>query len=111
MCYGAILLYGIPRVVIGENDTFVGEEDLLRSRGVQVLVLVDARCRRKLMSDFIKEQRTRLIPWSWPGIVLISWSGRLSKVVVQRHRQANGRSTITLRGFHFISFRHRDSMM
>jgi len=39
MCSGAILLYGITRVVIGENDTFVGEEDLLRSRGVQVLVL------------------------------------------------------------------------
>ncbi|KAH9978642.1 cytidine deaminase-like protein [Lactifluus volemus] len=54
MCSGAILLYGIPRVVIGENTTFVGEEDLLRSRGVQVVVLGDARC-ENLMSDFIKE--------------------------------------------------------
>jgi cytosine/creatinine deaminase len=54
MCSGAILLYGIPRVVIGENSTFVGEEDLLRSRGVQVVVLGDARC-ENLMSDFIKE--------------------------------------------------------
>src|SRR5205807_5486245 len=39
MCTGAILLYGIPKVVIGENSTFVGEEDLLRSRGVDVTVL------------------------------------------------------------------------
>jgi len=54
MCSGAIALYGIPRVVIGENTTFVGEEDLLRSRGVQVVVLGDARC-ENLMSDFIKE--------------------------------------------------------
>lgn len=54
MCSGAVLLYGIPRVVIGENSTFVGEEDLLRSRGVQVVVLNDARC-QKMMSDFIKE--------------------------------------------------------
>jgi len=54
MCSGAVLLYGIPRVVIGESSTFVGEEDLLRSRGVQVVVLNDARC-QKMMSDFIKE--------------------------------------------------------
>ena len=54
MCSGAVLLYGIPRVVIGENSTFVGEEDLLRSRGVQVVVLNDARC-EKMMRDFIKE--------------------------------------------------------
>ncbi len=38
MCTGAILLYGIGRVVIGENRTFLGEEDLLRSRGVEVVV-------------------------------------------------------------------------
>ena len=54
MCSGAVLLYGIPRVVIGENSTFVGEEDLLRSRGVQVVVLNDSRC-EKMMRDFIKE--------------------------------------------------------
>src|SRR5437667_8926419 len=41
MCTGAILLYGIPRVVIGENVTFLGEEGLLRSRGVQVEVVQD----------------------------------------------------------------------
>jgi len=43
MCTGAILLYGIPRVVIGENDTFMGEEDLLRSQGVEVVVLDSPR--------------------------------------------------------------------
>ena len=53
MCSGAILLYGIPRVVVGENQTFVGEEQLLRSRGVSVDVLQDAACLR-LMSDFIR---------------------------------------------------------
>jgi cytosine deaminase len=44
MCAGAILLYGIPRVVIGENRTFLGAEDHLRSRGVEVLVVDDAEC-------------------------------------------------------------------
>jgi creatinine deaminase len=44
MCSGAILLYGIPHVVVGENRTFVGEEDLLRARGVRVDVLQDERC-------------------------------------------------------------------
>jgi len=44
MCTGAILLYGIPRVVIGENKTYMGEEDLLRSRGVEVKVLQDETC-------------------------------------------------------------------
>lgn len=53
MCTGAILLYGIPRVVIGENRTFMGEEALLRSRGVTVEVLQDATC-IGLMSRFVK---------------------------------------------------------
>lgn len=44
MCSGAILLYGIPHVVVGENRTFRGEEDLLRSRGVNVEVVQDERC-------------------------------------------------------------------
>lgn len=44
MCSGAILLYGIPKVVVGENRTFMGEEDWLRSRGVVVVVLQDATC-------------------------------------------------------------------
>jgi len=52
MCSGAILLYGIPRVVIGENRTFMGEEALLRQRGVQLEVLQDATC-VQLMEDFI----------------------------------------------------------
>ena len=52
MCSGAILLYGIPRVVIGENQTFVGEEALLRSRGVQLEIHQDPTC-RGLMRDFI----------------------------------------------------------
>jgi cytosine/creatinine deaminase len=54
MCTGAILLYGIPRVVIGEHQTFRGEEDLLRARGVEVVVLQDARC-IALMRRFIAE--------------------------------------------------------
>ena len=53
MCSGAILLYGIPRIVIGENRTFLGEEDLLRSRGVELTVLDDARC-IQLMREFIE---------------------------------------------------------
>ncbi len=52
MCSGAILLYGIPKVVVGENQTFMGEEDLLRSRGVAVEVLQDAAC-VDLMRQFI----------------------------------------------------------
>jgi cytosine deaminase len=52
MCSGAILLYGIPRVVIGENRTFMGEEALLRSRGVQLVVVDDPRC-YELMQEFI----------------------------------------------------------
>src|SRR5437867_7388333 len=52
MCSGAILLYGIPHVIVGENQTFVGEEALLRSRGVSVKVLQDRTCIR-LMSSFI----------------------------------------------------------
>src|SRR5262245_13913144 len=52
MCTGAILLYGIPRVIVGENRTFLGDEDLLRSRGVVVEVLQDARC-IELMTRFI----------------------------------------------------------
>jgi cytosine deaminase len=52
MCTGAILLYGIPRVVIGENRTFLGAEDLLRSRGVEVVVVDDDDC-VGLMTEFI----------------------------------------------------------
>ncbi len=52
MCTGAILLYGIPKVVVAENSTFMGAEDLLRSRGVEVVVVDDQRC-IDLMTDFI----------------------------------------------------------
>ena len=52
MCSGAILLYGIPTIIVGENQTFLGEEALLRARGVSVTVLQNATCVR-LMEDFI----------------------------------------------------------
>lgn len=52
MCCGTVLLYGIPKVVVGENRTFMGEEELLRSRGVEVVVLQDETC-RGLMAEFI----------------------------------------------------------
>jgi len=54
MCSGAIILYGIPRVVIGENKTFMGEEDYLRSKGVDVEVLQNETC-ITMMRKFIKE--------------------------------------------------------
>jgi creatinine deaminase len=54
MCSGAILLYGIPHIIVGENRTFVGEEDLLRSRGVRVDVMQDASC-IELMTRFIAD--------------------------------------------------------
>ena len=57
MCSGAILLYGIPRVVIGENQTFLGEEELLRSRGVVIDVLQDQAC-IELMTEFIRSNPT-----------------------------------------------------
>ena len=55
MCTGAILLYKIPRVIVGENRTFYGAEDLLRSRGVQVVVLDDADC-IAMMEAFIADK-------------------------------------------------------
>jgi len=55
MCSGAILLYGIPKVVIGENITFMGEEELLKSRGVDIEVLNDETC-ISMMKDFITQQ-------------------------------------------------------
>jgi len=55
MCSGAILLYDIPTVIIGENSNFLGEEELLRSRGVDVTVLQNSDC-IKLMQDFIETQ-------------------------------------------------------
>ena len=57
MCSSAILLYGIPRVVGGENRTFLGEEDLLRARGVSVEAVQGAGC-RELMAQSIRAQPT-----------------------------------------------------
>ena len=54
MCSGTILLYGIPQVIIGENQTFRGEEDLLKSRGVTLTVLQNQRC-IELMRSFIQK--------------------------------------------------------
>jgi len=55
MCTGAILLYGIPKVVIGENKTFMGAEELLRQNGVEVVVLNDQEC-IDLMEKFIEDK-------------------------------------------------------
>jgi cytosine deaminase len=57
MCSGAILLYGIPKVIIGENKTFMGEEELLKSRGVEVEVLQNETC-MDIMTNFIKDNPT-----------------------------------------------------
>jgi len=54
MCSGAIQLYGIPRVIVGENRTFMGEEALLRARGVSVEVLQNDEC-IALMKEFIEK--------------------------------------------------------
>jgi len=54
MCSGAILLYGIPRVIVGENKTFMGEEELLRARGVAIEVVQNAECIR-MMEEFISK--------------------------------------------------------
>lgn len=55
MCSGTILLYGIPKVIIGENKTFLGEEDLLKSRGVEVHVLNNKEC-IDMMNTFINNK-------------------------------------------------------
>src|SRR6202163_1042689 len=53
MCSGAIILYKIPRVVVGENQTFLGAEDYMRANGIQVDVVQDAEC-IQLMTEFIR---------------------------------------------------------
>lgn len=55
MCSGTILLYGIPKVVIGENRTFMGEEEWLRQKGVEVVVADSGAC-YELMQQFIREK-------------------------------------------------------
>ena len=54
MCSGTVLLYGIPRVVIGENHTFRGPEEYVRSRGVELVIVDDPTC-QQLMQEFIRE--------------------------------------------------------
>jgi len=53
MCSGAVLLYGIPKVVIGENQTYCGAEEYVKSRGVEIVVVNNQKC-RQLMEKFIK---------------------------------------------------------
>ncbi len=57
MCSGAILLYGIPKVIIGENKTFLGEEQLLKSRGIEILVVNNKEC-IQMMKSFIEKNPT-----------------------------------------------------
>jgi len=54
MCSGAVILYNIPRVVIGENKTLLGAEELLKTNGVEVIILNNSKC-RELLEKFIKE--------------------------------------------------------
>jgi len=55
MCSGAVLLFGIPKVIIGENQTFLGEEEWLQSRGVELTVIQDSEC-IAMMERFITEK-------------------------------------------------------
>ncbi|MDH3717871.1 MAG: nucleoside deaminase [Planctomycetota bacterium] len=71
MCSGAALLYKIPRIVIGENQTFRGPEDYLRQRDVELVVVNDERC-IELMTHFI---RTR--PELWNEDIGVSTNGSL----------------------------------
>ncbi|MCU7988542.1 nucleoside deaminase [Shewanella sp. SW24] len=57
MCSGAVLLYGIPKVIVGENATFQGPEAYVKSRGVDVTVVDNAEC-KQLMQDFIASNPT-----------------------------------------------------
>jgi cytosine/creatinine deaminase len=57
MCSGAVILYGIPRIVVGENESFMGEERWLAERGVQIQVLQDSRC-IGLMREFMRRNPT-----------------------------------------------------
>lgn len=55
MCSGAILLYGIPKVVVGENETFMGEEEWLKSKGVEIELVNSSEC-VQMMKDFIQDK-------------------------------------------------------
>jgi cytosine deaminase len=73
LCSGAILLYRIPRVVVGENRTFMGEEELLRSRGVTVEVLQNEDCIR-FMREFIERH-----PELWNEDIGVSSTEKLQR--------------------------------
>lgn len=66
MCSGALILYNIPKVVIGDNETLMGAENLLKDNGIEVLVLNDSRC-KELFEKFLRE---------YPGL----WEKELAKV-------------------------------
>ena len=66
MCSGTVLLYGIPRVVIGENRTFRGPEDYLRSRGVDILVVDDPECR--LLNGGLHRRAARAVERGHRGV-------------------------------------------
>ena len=55
MCSGTSILYGIPKIVIGENQTFMGAEDMLREKGVELVILQDEEC-IQMMQDFIQQK-------------------------------------------------------
>ena len=80
MCSGAILLYGIPRVVIGENKTFMGEEELLRSRGVALEVVQSDECIR-MMEEFIQQEPTAVERGYW-GVKRLSARCALGRIVL-----------------------------
>ena len=86
MCSGAILLYKIPRVVIGENVNYKGEEDLLRSRGVEVVVLDDEKC-KALMAQYIQEKPE--VASSNPIMVSLSLTD-IYTGLVRGHRRGRG---------------------
>lgn len=92
MCTGAILLYKIPRVVIGENKTFKGEEDLLRSRGVEVVVLNNNEC-EALMKKFIQEKpevRAEIAVACADGYILCAVGRNGVKILERRSSLRNG---------------------
>lgn len=75
MCTGACILYKVARVVIGENKTFVGGEDYLKSKGIEVVVLQNDEC-KDLMARFIAEQPQ---VWYVPGLTFLFMSNRLPR--------------------------------
>ena len=88
MCSGAILLYRIPRVVVGENVTFRGEEDLLRARGVAVEVLQEPRC----ISSTQRGSWGRDVSWGRNGRVSRSWScSQMERLAEALDRHCTGR--------------------